>query len=150
MTNVQPIKHASKQNYGSKHTTSSHQQRHPQAISKLPMMTLQHNRPHQVHVNLEPETSAHLFADCLALSFNRSATLKMDQLTTPCKWKLNQIPYFLKAIAAEMEDTTDHKCTLHPPHQNGLQDRLEDPQRTPPIDPVPWRHCSCQQRPQVD
>jgi len=54
---------------------------------------------------LEPETSSHVIADCMALDYNRLATMKTTHLVTPYTWHLHPLRKFLDLIADRLEDT---------------------------------------------
>jgi len=54
--------------------------------------------------NMEPETSLHIIAECMALDFNRLKTLKCDYMNSPYQWKLRQLNNFLAEFADLLEE----------------------------------------------
>jgi len=54
---------------------------------------------------LEPETAAHILADCMALDYNRLADMKETHLVPPYRWSLGRLLRFLDPLADQMEDT---------------------------------------------
>jgi len=53
---------------------------------------------------LEPESAAHIISECMALDFNRLATLRATHLPLPYSWDLFRLLRFLGPIAEKLED----------------------------------------------
>jgi len=93
---------------------------------------------------LELKTSSHILADCIALDFNRLATMNTTHLTIPYRLKLKDILKILEQIADQMEDTTPHNYSLTLQPKTGSRtaflDRIEDPlPNIPPLShPTQW------------
>jgi len=75
---------------------------------------------------IDPETSSHIIADCMALDYNRLAALKVTHLVQPYTWDLYKVLRFLEPLAEMMEDTEAPAQRLTLKARNGTRTTMLD------------------------